>query len=64
MVVQIESKLTSNNMKLDKVKITVFGQGYVGLPLTLNFECLKNDSNIVVYDLKEFLPKNQVNSRL
>ena len=30
----------------------------------INIESLKNDSNSVVYDLKGFLPRNQVDSRL
>ena len=30
-------KLTNNNMNLDKVKIAVIGQGYVGLPLAIEF---------------------------
>ena len=30
----------------------------------INIESLKNDTNSVVYDLKGFLPRNQVDSRL
>ena len=30
-------KLTNNNMNLDKVKIAVIGQGYVGPPLAIEF---------------------------
>ena len=37
MVVEKEIKLTNNNMNLDKVKIAVIGQGYVGLPLAIEF---------------------------
>ena len=37
MVVEKKHKLTSNNMNLDKVNIAVIGQGYVGLPLAIEF---------------------------
>jgi UDP-N-acetyl-D-galactosamine dehydrogenase len=67
-------------MNLAKVKIAMIGQGYVGLPLAIEFgkkyptlgfdinqariDELKKDSNSVVYDLKGFLPGNLVDSRL
>ena len=37
MVVEKEIKLTNNNMNIDKVNIAVIGQGYVGLPLAIEF---------------------------
>ena len=37
MVVEKEIKLPNNNMNIDKVKIAVIGQGYVGLPLAIEF---------------------------
>jgi len=36
-VVEKEIKLTNNNMNIDKVNIAVIGQGYVGLPLAIEF---------------------------
>ena len=103
-------------MKIEKVNIAVIGQGYVGLPLAIEFgkkyptigfdinqarivelkkgidhtneaeikdkyegillavshskflkldiESFKKNSKSIVYDLKGFLPRNQVDSRL
>ena len=37
MVVEKEIKLIDINMNIEKVKIAVIGQGYVGLPLAIEF---------------------------
>jgi len=56
-------------MNLEKVKIAVIGQGYVGLPLAIEFgkkyPTLGFDINAIrIDDLKGFLPRNIVDSRL
>lgn len=49
-------------MNLDKVNIAVIGQGYVSLPLAIEFG--KKYPESIVFDLKGFLPRSLVNYRL
>ena len=48
------------NKKYDGILLAVSHAKF----LTINIQSLKKDSNSVVYDLKGFLPRNKVNSRL
>ena len=61
---------------MDKIVVTggsdLVGKNLKGILLAvshtkfsmINIESIKKDSNCVIYDLKGFLPRDQVNSRL